>query len=84
MEVLKGPQSALFGRATFGGAVNYITKSPGDELAIDADFDLGEHSRSDVAVTVSGPLFGNWNGVKGMVSLRSYSFGGEWTNVATG
>jgi len=82
VEVLKGPQSALFGRATFGGAVNYITKSPGDELAIDADFDLGEHSRSDVAVTVSGPLF-NSSVLKGMVSIRSYSFGGEWKNVAT-
>ncbi|MXW72985.1 MAG: TonB-dependent receptor [Gammaproteobacteria bacterium] len=83
VEVLKGPQSALFGRATFGGAVNYITKSPGDELAIDADFDLGEHSRSDVAVTVSGPLFG-MDTVKAMVSVRSYSFGGEWKNVAIG
>ncbi|MCY3604242.1 MAG: TonB-dependent receptor [Gammaproteobacteria bacterium] len=82
VEVLKGPQSALFGRATFGGAVNYITKTPGDELAIDADFDLGEHSRSDIALTVSGPLFG-LDGVKGMLSLRSYSFGGEWKNVAT-
>ncbi|MCY3987222.1 MAG: TonB-dependent receptor, partial [Gammaproteobacteria bacterium] len=82
VEVLKGPQSALFGRATFGGAVNYITKTPGDQLEIDADFDLGEHSRSDIALTVSGPLFG-LDGVKGMLSLRSYSFGGEWKNVAT-
>ena len=83
VEVLKGPQSALFGRATFGGAVNYITKTPGDELEIDANFDLGEHSRSDTALTVSGPLFGS-DALKAMVSLRSYSFGGEWTNVATG
>ncbi len=82
VEVLKGPQSALFGRATFGGAVNYITKMPGDELEIDADIDLGEHSRSDVAVTVSGPLLRS-NVLKGTVSVRSYSFGGEWTNVAT-
>jgi outer membrane receptor protein involved in Fe transport len=82
VEVLKGPQSALFGRATFGGAVNYITKSPGDELEIDADIDLGQHSRSDVALTLSGPLFG-LDTVKAMVSVRSYSFGGEWKNVAT-
>ena len=83
VEVLKGPQSALFGRATFGGAVNYITKTPGDELEIDADIDLGQDSRSDVAFTVSGPLL-NSNVLKGMVSVRSYSFGGEWKNVATG
>ena len=81
VEVLKGPQSALFGRATFGGAVNYITKSPGDELEFDAVFDLGEHSRSDTAVTVSGPLFGT-DTLKALVSARYYEFGGEWTNVA--
>jgi len=80
VEVLKGPQSALFGRATFGGAVNYITKTPGDELEIDANLDLGEHSRSDIALTVSGPLFQDT--LKAMVSIRSYSFGGEWKNVA--
>ena len=28
VEVIKGPQSAFFGRSTFGGAVNYITKNP--------------------------------------------------------
>ena len=82
VEVLKGPQSALFGRATFGGAVNYITKTPGDELEIDADIDLGQDSRSDVALTLAGPLFG-MDTVKAMLSVRSYSFGGEWKNVAT-
>ena len=82
VEVLKGPQSALFGRATFGGAVNYITKTPGDELEIDANIDFSEHSRSDTALTVSGPLLGS-DAVKAMVSIRSYSFGGEWKNVAT-
>lgn len=82
VEVLKGPQSALFGRATFGGAVNYITRTPGDELEIDAVIDLGQDERSDIAFTVGGPLFG-MDTVKAMVSVRSYSFGGEWTNVAT-
>lgn len=28
VEVIKGPQSAYFGRNTFGGAVNYITRTP--------------------------------------------------------
>jgi iron complex outermembrane receptor protein len=28
VEVIKGPQSAFFGRNTFAGAVNYITKTP--------------------------------------------------------
>ena len=82
VEVLKGPQSALFGRATFGGAVNYITKTPGDELEVDVDVDIGENHRYDAAVTVSGPLFGS-DKVKALVSARYYEFGGEWNNVAT-
>ena len=32
VEVIKGPQSALFGRNTYGGAVNYITKTPGEDF----------------------------------------------------
>ena len=83
VEVLKGPQSALFGRATFGGAVNYITKTPGDEIEVNASLDLGEHSRSDAVFTVSGPLFGS-DQLKALVSGRLYEFGGEWKNVATG
>jgi len=28
VEVVKGPQAALYGRAAFGGAINYVTKRP--------------------------------------------------------
>ena len=83
VEVLKGPQSALFGRATFGGAVNYITKTPTDEFQADVDVDIAEHNRYDAAVTVSGPLFGS-DTLKGLLSARYYEFGGEWTNTAQG
>ena len=31
VEVIKGPQTAYFGRNTFSGAVNYIPRLPGDE-----------------------------------------------------
>ena len=31
IEVVKGPQAVYFGRNTFGGAVNYVTKDPGNE-----------------------------------------------------
>jgi len=32
VEVIKGPQAALFGRATFAGAINYVIREPGDTL----------------------------------------------------
>ena len=32
IEVLKGPQSAYFGRSTFAGALNFIMKEPGEEF----------------------------------------------------
>ncbi|MFO1426170.1 MAG: TonB-dependent receptor plug domain-containing protein [Steroidobacteraceae bacterium] len=31
VEVVKGPQSAFFGRSTFAGAINFVTRAPGYE-----------------------------------------------------
>lgn len=33
VEIIKGPQSALFGRQTFSGAINYVTRKPTNELS---------------------------------------------------
>ncbi len=33
IEVIKGPQAAYFGRGTFGGAVNLVTRDPSDDLS---------------------------------------------------
>lgn len=52
VEVIKGPQSAYFGRNTFGGAVNFVTKTPsmfessGKLAASAASFDEYEMSAS--------------------------------------
>ena len=56
VEVVKGPQSAFFGRATFGGAVNFITKTPGNEWAGDAQLIAGEDARWDLEGSVEGPI----------------------------
>ena len=53
IEVVKGPQAALYGRSAFGGAVNYITKRPSlTESSLKAGFDV--HSESGHEITVSG------------------------------
>jgi iron complex outermembrane receptor protein len=56
IEVVKGPQSALYGRNAFMGAINYVSKTPGDELAISAEATAGNDERYDLIADLSGPL----------------------------
>ena len=59
VEVLKGPQSALYGRNAFAGAVNYISRKPTGEWRADAAVTLGGDERRDYSVFVSGPIAGD-------------------------
>lgn len=56
IEVIKGPQAALYGRATFAGAINYVTKKPTDTFEGKVTATLGEFSQRDVTAYISGPL----------------------------
>ncbi|GAB5486935.1 MAG: hypothetical protein Pars2KO_05050 [Parasphingorhabdus sp.] len=56
VEVIKGPQSAVYGRNTFGGAINYITKTPGDELAVDFSASVSTRDDYEFSVGVEGPI----------------------------
>lgn len=56
IEVVKGPQSALYGRAAFGGAINYITKKPSDTFSANAFVDVGDYGQAEVRVGAGGPV----------------------------
>jgi len=56
VEVLRGPQGTLFGRNTIGGVLNITTKSPGQELAVDADITYGNYDLLQIRGLISGPI----------------------------
>ncbi|MEM9880031.1 MAG: TonB-dependent receptor [Pseudomonadota bacterium] len=56
VEIIKGPQSALFGRNTFAGAINYVTKDPGDELRADINALAATRDEYMVNIGFEGPI----------------------------
>lgn len=56
IEVLKGPQSALYGRNAAAGAVVITTKRPGDTLAGEVTGAVGNQDAKRINAAVSGPL----------------------------
>jgi len=64
IEVVKGTQSALFGRAAFSGAISYITKEPGDNFEADLRLDAGEDGYLEMGGAAGGPIWGDQLGVR--------------------
>lgn len=57
VEVIKGPQAAYFGRSTFAGAVNFVTRDPAETLKADMLLDYSPSFGSyNLAGSIEGPL----------------------------
>ena len=56
IEIVKGPQSALFGRSTFAGALSIATQKPTREFEGSASATVGQDEDYRVRAAVSGPL----------------------------
>ena len=60
VEVLRGPQNTYFGRNTFAGAINFITRNPGDSFGADVELQTSDRSTNALRASVEGPLVGDW------------------------
>ena len=79
VEVIKGPQSALYGRNTYSGAINFINKSPGTSFRAGATVSVAEHGEQSININIGGPITDR---LSGSLSARGYKFDGEFANSA--
>ena len=78
VEIVKGPQSAYFGRATFAGAINYVTADPGIDWTSEVGVNRGSYGLSDLTIKTEGALIGDWLTVR--ASGRSFHTDGGYAN----
>jgi outer membrane receptor protein involved in Fe transport len=55
-EVIKGPQSAIYGRVSPGGVINFISKKPGTRLASGLSYVTGSYDHQRIAGDITGPI----------------------------
>ena len=77
IEVLKGPQGAHFGRSTYTGAINIITKDPGDEFSARINVEAAQHGTQRTGVVLDGPLS---DSLGYRLSVSSYDTDGMYDN----
>lgn len=81
IEVVKGPQSALYGRNTYSGAINIISKTSADRPTASVSADISEHDRYDVTANIRGPVT---DSITAFASGRYFTNDGEYTNQYDG
>ena len=81
IEVLKGPQGALYGRNAVAGAVLVTTKEPGDEYSGSLQFGYADPTQAKAAVRFSGGLSDN---LRASFSASHRSADGHYRNIFDG
>jgi iron complex outermembrane receptor protein len=82
VEILRGPQSAYFGRNTYAGAINIVTKNPGPEWKGQVEVEGGQYRSRSLSGSVNGPFVADKLSIR--LSGQSERVGGQYTNVADG
>ncbi|OUU79884.1 MAG: hypothetical protein CBC38_03440, partial [Gammaproteobacteria bacterium TMED78] len=57
VEIARGPQSTAYGRSTFAGAVNYVSRNPGEEFEAQLTLGTSDLERNKIHLALGGPLF---------------------------
>ena len=82
VEVLRGPQAAYFGRSTYAGAVNVVTKTPSDTFGGQLDGEFARFGTVIAGAALEGPLVKDK--LTARVTGRFEHKGGQYTNLADG
>lgn len=81
IEVVKGPQSALYGRNAFNGAINYVPARPTTDFSSRLSVTVGTDERGEGRLMLSGPFS---ESVRGRVAVAYNTFDGTWDNFTGG
>ena len=80
IEIIKGPQSALFGRSAFAGAIQYITKDPSDTLEGDLFVNGTTERDAEIRGSLSIPLTDT---LGALINGYGWDSRGSYKNIAT-
>jgi len=78
IEVVEGPQSALFGHSSFAGLISYVSAQASETWLTRGSLDVGTNALVGGSAVISGPIDGAW---KMRVAGSWREAKGTWSNA---